>query len=451
MLFGSDGKLTSGFYSNFFITTTNEGQNQNRKVQEFQYFGIPLVVNYVDEHTIVDVHQIILFPVYRKEDHEFLNPIKKEKQQSQIKFFSFQNTLMGAYYENLFLTFGYADPYHSTLDKNRAIFGDTFFPSLDVRVQTQRHIFVFSPIYWTELSQRYERNFEDNNIHFIHQIKKDINFQLSNHQYKLHYSFLFDFFALQFGYYRYEQENPYSNKKNFIGFDYYDFRTLFFSENINLRLRIANSKGSFSNSNVIYPIFGYKYQFSLFLEFYPFQLYFDGSKTTKSKFDPWTQKYKYFGYTSFFSEYVPSPQLSSTYDLIPHYQICFESKNPCEGILYYHSDFSFNEPADTFYMKLKFLYYSFQLAVGVGYIELFKIKKNPIEIGFDTALWDTLILKKPQQRWIYIEPFLQVILKYKRFLMHINYSQFYQKHQDPQKKPYNEISKNFLFSFLFLM
>jgi len=434
--------LQTGFFLNNILSYYKEAQQKEIPIQNIFHVGIPLSINFSNDYTIFSLNQIYLFNIDIKEDKEVLY---RKDNVYQPKFYVYHkdNTFGGIYYQNLFLLIGYVNPYESLLNQQYSPFIQYVFPSVDFRIDLINHILTISPYFIYDKEQIFFKEDEEYNKimnhYYIQEIQKKENKNL-NKNYKLHYTFLSSNIDFNFGYYFIDQKNIYSNIKNSIQINFYDYVLLLHSKYFFLKGQVSKSYGAFYKANRFYKIDGYKYRVGLLTRFEHFYFFLEGTKTTKSKWNHLTNRWEYFGYTSIFDEFLLTPQLSTTYRINPQYQICYNSEDICEGISFIDNENHFILPADSIYLKTKYDFSFVELIFHTGYIKKEIISQNIFDIN------NLRLFEKNENKKIthYLEPVLEILFKYKKSKFLISYSELHKK----QEKNYQFISKYYSIFFI---
>ncbi|GIX42065.1 MAG: hypothetical protein KatS3mg129_1798 [Leptospiraceae bacterium] len=430
----------TGFILTTFLTYYKEAQNREINIQNIFNGGIPVnLIYYSNTFYFFNLNQVYFYNINKKEDKEILYRNNTDYQ-SKIFIYHKNNTHGGIYYQYLFLIIGYTNPYESLWEIQQDPFYYHIFPGIDFRIDLKNHIFTLSPLFLYDKEQLFYKNDEDINFIVNHYIQKEFDKLNNNHNqnYKIHYAFFSKYLSFYSGHYYINQKNLYSNTKNQLELNFYDYFLLIKLKYLILKGQISKSIGNFYNGKSYYNINGYKYNISLLIRFNNFYFLLEGSKTTKSKWNNITNKWEYFGYTSIFDEFLLTPQFSATYSLNSHYEICYNTQNSCEGIFYLDNDNHFKQPSDTIYFKIKYFYSFIELIFSTGYIEKTILKQN-------SFLFENIYLEKNESKTYYLEPVFQIIIKHNNFKFIGGYSEFYKK----SEKKYKYISKNYQLSFIY--
>lgn len=448
-LFGNNFEFR--LYQSLFQTNYKSGQNKEKNIQDIYLIGFDYSYNsqYNEEkNTIIQLNQVLLYNLQFKEDEEIL--LKRQKEINRFFLYSYQNSYLGAYYKNFFLLLGYIQPYtmiSKTNEKNDQIFNKIgIFPSLDFRIEFANHILTISPIFLYQKENKFTSSLEEINFSLLHFFKEEfLNKEVYNNSFsqKLHYAFVSKWFDFYFGYYNIIQENPYSNIKNDLELNFYEYHFVLKIYNFILRLQIDQSNGNFNKGKYIYNIYGNRYKFFInyFNDF--FQVILEAEKSDPSKWNHLTKKWEKFGFTSIFSDYISTLQMSSTYKLVSNYEICYNSENYCEGIQMLYNDNHLILPSSNAFLKFKFFYKTFIFLFSLGYLTHNKIKQtnflNDLEIYKNYSFFES----KKKDRIEYLEPNFSLSFTANQIKIHLLYSRIFKK----EIKNNTFLSHSILFSF----
>lgn len=441
-----NSNLKTGFLQNSFLTYYKEGNKEETNIQNFMQSGIPLLFFYDSQFYIIKLNQIYLFNLYKKMDREILyNPSQSKEKNDKLFLYHTNNTFIGIRYYNIYLLAGYINPYDSLKEELQKFYYQPVFPGIDLRLDFEHHIFTISPIFLYDKQQNFTKekeNYSSLMNHFY--LKQEQENYKSSKSYKIHYLFHYNFFSFFMGYYFIEHYNPYSNIKNFIRLNFYEYAMSFDYDNFHILLKVNHSKGDFTISNKLYKINGYKYNLYINFDSNFFKISLDLNKTTPSKWNQIKKDWDFYGYTSIFDEFILTPQFSSTYIMTPNYEICNDN-TICEGINSFDNENHFKMPANTAFLKFKILYENLEWILATGYIEKL-IYKNP---DFKTNIeYDTIInnSKLQNEKHSFLEPYLQFIYKDYKFYFILSYSIFYKKLPE---KTIKQVSKNINLTFIY--
>jgi len=442
-IWGENFYFQTGFFLNHILSYYKEAQQKEIPIQNIFNVGIPLNIKFSRDYSLFSLNQIYWFNIDIKEDKEVLY---RKDNDNKPKFYLYHrdNTFGGIYYQNIFLLIGYINPYESLFNQTSYPLIQYVFPSVDFRIDLESHILTISPYFIYDKEQIFFKEDEEYNKivnhYYIQEIQKKENKNL-NKNYKLHYTFLSSYIDFNFGYYFIDQKNNYSNIKNSIQMNFYEYALLLHSKYFFLKGHISKSDGTFYKANRFYKIDGYKYKVGILIRYEPFYLLLEGAKTTKSKWNYITNRWEYFGYTSIFDEFLLTPQLSTTYKINPQYQICYNPEDICEGISFIDNENHFILPADTLYLKAKYNFTFLELILRAGYIKKEIISQNIFDVN------NIRFLEKNENKKIthYLEPALEILFKHQKSKFLLSYSELHKK----QEKNYKYISKNFHLFFIY--
>ncbi|MFN3604439.1 MAG: hypothetical protein ACK4UJ_06995 [Leptonema sp. (in: bacteria)] len=445
-----------GLYQSIFQTNYLEGQNREKNLQNVFFSGIEYSYRNFpkeDDFYSIELNQVLLYNLQFKEDEEVLE--RRPKEPEKLYLYNFQNSFVSLSYKNFFLALGYINPYFSLLEKNKnqeePYSKISYFPSFDVRFDFLNSIFTISPIFLYEKEQKFVTTIEEKNYALIHHFKKNnlIEKYKNNLNYKLHYTFISKWFDFYLGYYNVYQENQYSNQKNYLELDFYDSHFVFKIYQFLIRLQISQSKGFFSKGKYNYKIYGNRYIVFLNYKMDFFQILIEGSTSERSKWNSIKNQWEYFGFTSIFSDYVSTLQMSSTFKLSSNYEICYNIENICEGITFLEGDNNSIVPAKTGFLKLKFFYKFYEFLISFGYYEKEKIKKRNFLEEFKMNLEPISFIgsSKEDSKKEFLEPNLALIVNSKKIKTILNYSKLFKK--DYNSKKFKELSESLFISFMY--
>lgn len=445
------------FYQNILQTNFKTGQRKEKNIQNVLFTGFEYFYKNdfkEEDNFLVHLHQIALFNYEFLEDQEILRSHKREPK--KIYLYTINSTFISIYYKNAFLLLGYANPYQSIVAdsiKNLPVFKKiSVFPSLDIRLDFKDHIITFSPLFFYNKEQKFVFSNKEKDLAFLHYYKKE-NFTLesNNHNFnhKIHYAFLNQWFHLYLSYYSIFQENLYSNQKNVLELNFYDYHLVFRFSPFVLRLQMSESLGTFSKDKYNYKIKGNRLFMYLIFNNKNFQFYIEIGKSEPSKWNQFSKSWEYFGFTSIFEDYISSLQMSTSYKISPHYEICYNIKNNCEGIESLINDFHFIIPANFADIGLHFSFSMFQFMISVGYFQNnLLVKKDPVkEFESYQNLSYYLIGPKKDFRLELLEPNFSFIIHTNKITVNLTYSQFFKN--DYESKKFQFVSHSILLSFLY--
>lgn len=442
----NSSRLKIGFIQTNFSTFYKEGNLRESNIQNIILSGFPLIYSYDSQYFLINVQQIYLMNLYHKIDREILyHPSQNKEKNERFFIYHTHNTFLGIKYHHIFLLSGFINPYDSLNEEFQKNYYQPTFASVDLRLDFKNHIITISPIFLYDKEQIFTKEYENYQILLNHFYLKHESQNYKNSQsQKIHYFFHYDFFSFLMGYYYIEQYNPYSNIKNYLSLNFYEYAIIFNFSYLYLKFQINQSSGNFKISNKSYNIMGYKYNFQMNFDYNFFKISLDLNRTTPSKWNSLRKDWYYYGYTSIFDEFLFTPQFSSTYVMTPNYEICHDN-DICDGIYSFDSENHFKTPSNTAYLKLKFLMNHFTWIFATGYLEK-SMLKNPnfgSHIVYDP--WNNNS-KIENIKHEFLEPYLQLIIKDNQFYFIFGYSLFYKK---IQSNAYQPISRNFNITFLY--
>ncbi len=392
----------------------------------------------------------MLYNFIYKEDKEILYN-NYNNLNDQIFIYSTNNTFTGFSYYNFYFLFGYINPYN-TLNNKQYFFYEHIFPSVDIRFEFENHIFTISPLILYEKENLFFKDRELTNIIINHyyksNLKKYSNIFFNSNSYKLNYYFYSTYLSFYFGFYYIDQKNDYSNKKNYIDINYYDYRIQISTNFFWIVFKITNTNGFFYVANQYYKILGYSYNVTIIFYNKYLDIILDLKKSTPSKWNIYKNNWDYYGYTSIFDEFLFTPHFSSSFDISTNYEICYNPDYLCDGINTINSELNFKNPSNSYYLKTKYKFSFLDIIFSCGYI-LKKQNQNKnlnLFIYYNENLNQTEFRKKSKLE--YIEPMIQFNFKHINNNIIIEYSQFYKK-QNTDRFQY--VSKNISISFIYYL
>ncbi len=444
-------------YQSIFQTNFQEGQVKEKNIQNAMFAGFEYFYkNSYDQENyfLVQLHQLILYNFQFLEDKEILRIHKQESH--KIYLYHLNSSFISVYYKNIFLLLGYINPYRSIIQNHseeRLIFKKiSVYPSLDLRLELENHIFTFSPFFLYNKEQKFVFYNEEKDLALIHYFKKE-NFSLEINQHnlnhKIHYTFISRWFDMYLNYYYVFQENLYLNQKNFLDLNFYDYHLVYKINPLIIRFQISQSLGTFSKDKYFYKIKGNRFYVYIDFLYKYFQFNVEVGKSDPSKWNKLLKKWEFYGFTSIHSDYISTLQMSGTYKISPNYEICYNVKNHCEAIEYLISDFHFIHPANFGYIGLKFFYDVFQFLVSAGYYQnTFLEQKDPIKKyeSFQNLSY-YLIEKKKDLKLEIIEPNLSIMINSNKIKANFTYSRLFKN--DYESKKFRFVSHSILLSFLY--